>query len=39
MWVRAREYDKGLDKILFNAVKDWISSNWPFKKVDYPGRL
>jgi len=38
MWVRQTEYDKGLDKILFRQVKDWISSSWPFKKVDYPGR-
>jgi hypothetical protein len=38
MWVRQTEYDKGLDKILFNTVKDWISTVWPFKKVGYPGR-
>jgi len=38
MWVRQTEYDKGLDEILFNTVKDWITSDWPFKKVDYPGR-
>ena len=39
MWVRQTEYDKGLDEILFNTVRDWISSDWPFKKVDYPGRV
>lgn len=39
MWVRQTEYDKGLDETLFITVKDWISSDWPFKKVDYPGRL
>jgi hypothetical protein len=38
MWVRQTEYDKGLDEILFNTVRDWIRSDWPFKKVDYPGR-
>ncbi len=38
MWVRQTEYDKGLDEILFNEVRSWISSSWPFKKVDYPGR-
>ncbi len=38
MWVRQTEYDKGLDDILFNEVRNWISSEWPFKKVDYPGR-
>ena len=39
MWVRQTGYDKGLDEILFNNVRDWISSDWPFKKVDYPGRI
>ena len=39
MWVRQTEYDRGLDEILFNNVRDWISSDWPFKKVDYPGRI
>jgi RimJ/RimL family protein N-acetyltransferase len=39
MWVRQTEYDKGLDEILFNKVRNWISSGWPFKKVDYPGRV
>jgi RimJ/RimL family protein N-acetyltransferase len=39
MWVRQTEYYKGLDEILFNKVRNWISSDWPFKKVDYPGRV
>jgi len=39
MWVRQIEYDKGLDEILFNKVRNWIRSDWPFKKVDYPGRV
>ena len=39
MWVRQTEYDKGLDEILFNNVRDWISSDWPFRKVAYPGRV
>ena len=38
MWVRQTEYDKGLDKILFHIVRDWISADWPFRKVSYPGR-
>lgn len=38
MWVRKSEFDKGLDPILFNTVKDWIKKKWPFKKVRYPGR-
>jgi RimJ/RimL family protein N-acetyltransferase len=39
MWVRQTEYDKGLDEMLFNKVRSWISSDWPFKKVDYPRRV
>lgn len=39
MWVRQTEYDKGLDEILFNSVRDWISSIWPFRRVYYPGRI
>jgi hypothetical protein len=38
MWVRQSEHDKELDEILFKEVKNWISSDWPFKKADYPGR-
>jgi hypothetical protein len=38
MWVRKSAYDEGLDPELYNAVKDWISTKWPFKKVAYPGR-
>ena len=38
MWVRTSVLDKGLDAILFNSVKQWITAYWPFKKVAYPGR-
>lgn len=38
LWVRNSEYDKGLDPILFDTVKDWIAAEWPFSKVAYPGR-
>jgi hypothetical protein len=38
MWVRQSEYDQGLDPILFQTVKEWLSSVWPFKSVAYPGR-
>ena len=38
MWVRQSEYDKGLDPILFNEVKKWLGSSWPFTNVIYPGR-
>ena len=38
MWVRTSVLDAGLDTILFNSVKQWISREWPFNKVAYPGR-
>ena len=38
MWVRASEVENGLDAILFDAVKKWISEEWSFKNVAYPGR-
>ena len=38
MWVRKSEYDRGLDPILFKTVKNWITDQWPFTKVRYPGR-
>jgi len=38
LWVRQSEFDSGLDPVLFDAVKNWINQDWPFKKVAYPGR-
>ena len=38
LWIRPSELDKGLDSILFDSVKKWISENWSFQKVAYPGR-
>lgn len=38
LWVRKSEFDKGLDPILFDAVKKWVEQEWPFKNVAYPGR-
>ncbi len=38
MWVRQSEYDRGLDPILFQTVKNWIATSWPFNTVIYPGR-
>ena len=38
MWVRASVVKNGLDAILFDAVKKWVSKDWPFRKVAYPGR-
>lgn len=38
MWVRKSAYDDGLDPVLYEAVRKWISEKWPFKKVAYSGR-
>ena len=38
LWVRQSAFEKGLDPILFDAVRNWITKEWPFKKVLYPGR-
>lgn len=38
MWVRQSEFDKGMDPILFETVKQWINTAWPFSTVVYPGR-
>ena len=38
LWVRESEVENGLDSILYEAVKNWIEKEWPFKKVAYPGR-
>lgn len=38
MWVRASVLKHGLDAIVFDSVQKWISRDWPFQKVAYPGR-
>jgi RimJ/RimL family protein N-acetyltransferase len=38
MWVRQSEFGKGLDPILFEAVKKWLKKTWPFERVKFPGR-
>lgn len=38
MWVRTSVLKNGLDAILYSSVKEWISKDWPFQKVAYPGR-
>ena len=38
MWVRQSEVANGLDKILFDTVKKWIESDWPFRNPAYPIR-
>ncbi len=38
MWVRTSFLEKGMDKVLFDNVKNWVDKEWPFKNVAYPGR-
>jgi hypothetical protein len=38
LWVRASEYAKGLDPVLFETVTAWVKAAWPFAAVRYPGR-
>ena len=38
MWVRASELPNGLDQELFQSVKAWIESAWPFANPAFPGR-
>jgi len=38
LWVRESEIKSGLDSMLYDAVKNWIEAEWPFKKVAFPGR-
>ena len=38
MWVRQSAACSGLDEILYQSVRNWISSQWPFKNPGYPGR-
>lgn len=37
-WVRKDELDTGLEETLEETVRKWISSEWPFESVLYPGR-
>lgn len=37
MWVRRSALDSGLEPVLREAVAEWISTDWPFKWVVYPG--
>ena len=38
MWVRSSVLNLGYDQKLFNVVKAWIKSEWPFRNVVYPNR-
>lgn len=38
MWVTKADYDRGFEKPLFEEVKAWLSTSWPFQSVAWPGR-
>jgi len=38
LWVRKSAFEKGMDPILYNTVKNWLNNSWPFDKVGFPGR-
>jgi hypothetical protein len=38
LWVTKADYDAGFDADLYTWVRGWIQTEWPFKKVAYPGR-
>ncbi|MEM7221574.1 MAG: GNAT family N-acetyltransferase [Pseudomonadota bacterium] len=37
-WVRASVLAEGLDERLGAAFRGWLASDWPFKRIAYPGR-
>lgn len=38
LWARETKVGIGLDASLYNAVKLWLKSEWPFANVGLPGR-
>lgn len=38
LWVTKAEYDAGFDQTLYAWTQGWVSRNWPFDTVAYPGR-
>lgn len=38
LWARQSEYEKGFEDYLYQIVKEWVKTSWPFEKVVYPGR-
>ena len=39
LWVRENEVAADLDKELFEVVQHWVTSDWPFERPAYPGRI
>lgn len=38
IWLHSGKQDEDLDKQLFEVVEQWLSSDWPFESVAFPGR-
>ncbi|MFH1410524.1 MAG: GNAT family N-acetyltransferase [Patescibacteria group bacterium] len=38
LWVRKSELKTGLDQLLYETVKKWVTDEWLFEKVAFPGR-
>ena len=37
-WIRREYLDNGLETRLGLAFQSWLKTDWPFSKIDYPGR-
>lgn len=38
MWVTKEMFDRGFETQLYQDVKKWVATAWPFHKVAYPGK-
>lgn len=38
MWVTKADFDAGFDAELYDWVQEWVTNDWPFENVAYPGR-
>ncbi|HCM72936.1 MAG TPA: hypothetical protein PLS15_05075 [Fimbriimonadaceae bacterium] len=38
LWIRQSHLQSGMEDRLFDAVRQWVAADWPFKAVAYPGR-
>jgi hypothetical protein len=38
LWVRRSAYEDGLDPVLEDAVRQWVSERWPFERLTFAER-
>lgn len=38
LWIRESHLASGMESRLFEAVREWLTSAWPFTSVAFPGR-